>query len=122
VLSHLRRFGDDIETEELGLSRVWPKQGRQNANERGLPGAVRSEQTEDHPFWHLEVDAGKGRRRSEPLEHALDTNRGRRAVERPAGRRLQQRIHGRLLVETAAAAIRSADSLRTFRSLVAAPA
>src|SRR4029077_6307554 len=104
LLSYLRRVGDDIETEQLGLSRVWLKQGRQDANESRLPGAVRAEEAEDHAFRHLQVDGGKGRRRSEPLDDAPDTNRGRRGVARPAGpqrclRAVRDEVFGGRLLE-----------------------
>ena len=81
LLSHLRRVGGNVETEQLRLPRVRPKQGREDANEGGLAGAVRAEEAEYHSFRHLEVHAGQRRRRTEPLHQTFDANRGRRHEE-----------------------------------------
>ena len=61
LLAHLRRVGDDIETEQLGPSRVWPKQASPGC-ERGSSSRRRSGRGGRRPF----LPAPPGRRRQAP--------------------------------------------------------
>src|SRR4029077_15582433 len=82
-LTRLGRLGSDIVAKQVGSSCVRLEQRRQDADERGLAGAVRAEQAEDHAFGNLQIDAGQGRRRPEPLDDALDADGGRPAAPWP---------------------------------------
>src|SRR5581483_8192963 len=67
---------DDVVAEHLRPPAVRSQDGRENADRRGLAGAVRAEQAEDRPGADLEVDARQGGHGSEVLGQALDPDRG----------------------------------------------
>ena len=63
----LTRVGEDIEAGDLGAACVRPGQGREDADQRRLPGPVRAEDAEDRAFGHLDADASQGVGRAERL-------------------------------------------------------
>jgi hypothetical protein len=65
---------DDVDAQHLGPAAIGPQDGRQDADDGGLPGAVGAEQTEHGPGRHREVDPAQRRHGAEPLGQALDAN------------------------------------------------
>ena len=75
-LANDRGLVHHVMPEDLGAPRVRSEQGREDANERGLPGSVRPEQSEDRSLRDVEVDTRERKRRAEALGHALDVDGG----------------------------------------------
>ena len=75
-LTNGRGLVDHVTPEDLGAPRVRREQGREHANERGLPGSVRPEQSEDRSLRDVEVDTRERSRRAEALDHTLDVDGG----------------------------------------------
>src|SRR5690349_25146130 len=70
-------FNDTATTEIYTLSLHDALPICEDPDEGRLAGAVRAVEAEDHAFRDLQVDSGEGRCRPEPLEDALDPDRGR---------------------------------------------
>jgi hypothetical protein len=70
-----RRFTDDVEPEDACLPLVRREEGGEHAHERGLAGAVRTEEAEDLTACDLEVDPGERLGAAEALAYALDGDR-----------------------------------------------
>jgi len=65
-------FVDDVATHDLRPAGIRRQQRRQDADERRLAGAVRTEQPEDRALGHLEVDTRERKRRAEALSDTFD--------------------------------------------------
>ena len=76
-LANGRGLVHHVAPEDLGAPRVRSEQGREHADERGLPRSVRPEQSEDRPLRDVEVDTRERTRAGEALGHSLDVNCGR---------------------------------------------
>ena len=61
--------------QDLGAARVGLQDGRQDADDGGLAGAVRAEQPEDGALCDLEVDAVERLDLAEPLGESFDDDR-----------------------------------------------
>ncbi len=82
----MRRF-DQVVAHHAGPDFVGPRQRRQHAHERGLAGAVRAEDGENHAARHFEIDAVDRAQVSETLHEAARLDGQRRRL----GCRLIQR-------------------------------
>ena len=71
---HRHRVGDDVVPGDAHLTGVGRRQRGQDADERGLPGAVRAEQRVDPPRGHGKVDAVENHVVAEGLRQPTDGN------------------------------------------------
>jgi hypothetical protein len=93
-LANRRGLVHHVASEDLGAARVRRQQRREHADERGLPGSVRAQQSEDRALRHVEVDTRERTRGAEALGHPLDVN-GERGVRHGLPRSLTAATPGR---------------------------
>ena len=74
---------DHVETHHLEFSPVCASQPRDSVDERGLAGAVGTEQGEEFPLLHLQVHAVEGSHLAESLVHLPGLNGGRHGLDKP---------------------------------------
>src|SRR5690606_34212849 len=75
-LAHLRGLFGDIEPGDDGLPGIRPQQGREDAHERRLAGAVRAEQREDRAARDVEFDPSQHVQVPVGLLDSTDLDRG----------------------------------------------
>jgi hypothetical protein len=74
-LAQLGRVVDDVEPGDARGSRVGEQKCGQDPHDRGLACAIRTEQAEDGPAAHVEVDAVEGPDLAVCLRQATDADR-----------------------------------------------
>jgi hypothetical protein len=91
VLAHLLRGGGDVDAENGGAAAVRAQNRREDADARGLAGAVRPEKTEHGASFDLQVDTVEGDDLVELLAQAFHDDgrpgRGRKGSHEPRSRR-----------------------------------
>ena len=74
ALLHFEGLFQDVETGHVGRTRRGRQEAGEDAHRGGLPGAVRTEKTNDLAFFHLEGDVIDGDRTSVSLRQTFDFN------------------------------------------------
>jgi len=69
-------MGEDVDPGDLDPTGIRLEQGGENANRRGLAGAVGSKQPQDRAALDLEIDPVEGAGRSERFFESLDDDGG----------------------------------------------